>query len=184
MKNIFLTFLISVSLFPSLTFAEEPQKNCPSQLNHHLALIGHASTIHLCEKYKDHVILAVNTASRCGYTPQFEGLEALYEKYKDKKFVVLGFPSNDFRQELKDNEEIASFCKKNYGVSFPMFKSSSVTGKNANEFYKHLNAITGKEPKWNFYKYLIDRNGNIVDLFPSQTKPNDKALIKAIEKNL
>ena len=137
--------------------------------------------------YKGKVLLIVNTASKCGLTGQYEGLETLYQTYKDKGLVVMGVPSNDFaNQEPGKNEEIAEFCKLNYGVSFPMTSKYSVKGKNAHPFYKYAKKELGfgTGPKWNFHKYLIDREGKVVDYFQSTTKPDAKRLIKAIEKQL
>jgi len=138
----------------------------------------------LCQ-YQGKVILVVNTASFCGFTSQYEGLEKVYAKYKDQGFVVLGFPSNDFgQQEPGSNKEIADFCKNTYDVKFPMFAKTSVTGSNANPLFKMLIAKTGTTPKWNFYKYLIDRNGNVVDSYGSMTKPTSSAITAEIEKLL
>ena len=138
-------------------------------------------------QFKGKVILVVNTASKCGFTPQYEGLEKLYLKYKDNGLVVLGVPSNDFGgQEPGSSEEIASFCKTNYGVTFPMTQKEIVSGKNAAPFYiwakKKLGAMSA--PKWNFSKYLIDRNGNLVDYYMSMTGPMDDKLTKKIDKLL
>ena len=138
----------------------------------------------LCQ-YQGKVILVVNTASYCGFTSQYEGLEKIYAKYKDKGFVVLGFPSNDFgQQEPGSNKEIADFCKNTYDVKFPMFAKSSVSGGNPNPLFKMLIAKTGTTPKWNFYKYLIDRKGNVVDSFGSITKPTSTSITDQIEKLL
>ena len=138
----------------------------------------------LCQ-YQGKVILVVNTARFCGFTSQYEGLEKVYAKYKDQGFVVLGFPSNDFgQQEPGSNKEIADFCKNTYDVKFPMFAKSSVTGSNANPLFKMLIAKTGTTPKWNFYKYLIDRNGNVVDSYGSMTKPTSSSITAEIEKLL
>lgn len=127
--------------------------------------------INLAKAYSGKVILVVNTASACGFTPQFSGLEKLYQKYKDHGFVVLGFPSNDFNQEPKAGEEIIEFCRLKYDVSFPMFKRSSVKGETANPFYQKLiSASEGKYPTWNFFKYLVDQNQSVVGVFPSQAK--------------
>jgi len=128
--------------------------------------------INLKELYEGKVILVVNTASACGFTPQYETLEKLYQKYKDDGFIVLGFPSNDFFQERKTGDEIVNFCRVNYGVTFPIFKKSSVRGEKANIFYKRLAAESGdKFPRWNFYKYLIDKNQNVAGFFSSVDKP-------------
>ncbi len=138
----------------------------------------------LCQ-YQGKVILVVNTASFCGFTSQYEGLEKIYAKYKDQGFVVLGFPSNDFgQQEPGSNKEIADFCKNTYDVKFPMFAKSSVSGSNLNPLFKMLIAKTGTTPKWNFYKYLIDRNGNVVDSYGSMTKPTSSSITAEIEKLL
>jgi len=138
----------------------------------------------LCQ-YQGKVILVVNTASFCGFTSQYEGLEKLYAKYKDRGLVVLGFPSNDFgQQEPGSNKEIADFCKNTYDVKFPMFAKSSVSGSNPNPLFKTLIAKTGTTPKWNFYKYLIDRNGNVIDAYGSMTKPTGASLTGEIEKLL
>lgn len=137
----------------------------------------------LLEEYKGKVLLIVNTASKCGFTPQFEGLEALYEKYKDKGFVILGFPCNQFlRQDPGSNEEILEFCQLNYGVTFPMFAKLKVRGKEQSELYKYLLAYTpvrkNKSIKWNFEKFLVDREGNIVNRFESKITP------ESIEKDI
>ncbi|QWD98419.1 glutathione peroxidase [Polynucleobacter sp. MG-5-Ahmo-C2] len=138
----------------------------------------------LCQ-FQGKVILVVNTASFCGFTGQYEGLEKIYAKYKDQGFVVLGFPSNDFgQQEPGSNKEIADFCKNTYDVKFPMFAKSSVSGSNPNPLFKMLIAKTGTTPKWNFYKYLIDRNGNFVDSYGSMTKPTSSTITTEIEKLL
>jgi glutathione peroxidase len=138
----------------------------------------------LCQ-FQGKVILVVNTASFCGFTGQYEGLEKIYAKYKDQGFVVLGFPSNDFgQQEPGSNKEIADFCKNTYDVKFPMFAKSSVSGSNPNPLFKMLITKTGTTPKWNFYKYLIDRNGNVVDSYGSMTKPTSSTITTEIEKLL
>lgn len=130
-------------------------------------------------------MLVVNTASHCGYTPQYEGLEALYRRYRDKGLVVLGFPANDFGgQEPGSNGEIAAFCELNYGVSFPMFAKTGVVAGNANPFYASLAAKTGERPQWNFHKYLIDRSGEKVLSFDSRVAPRDPKLVGEIERML
>ena len=141
--------------------------------------------VDLQKTYAGQVLLVVNTASKCGFTPQFEGLEALHAKYKGKGFAVLGFPSGDFmEQEFTDEKKIQEFCTLTYGVKFPMFEKVHVKGKNANPLYKELEAITGEAPKWNFHKYLIGRDGRTVKAFGSRTAPDDKALVAAIEAAL
>lgn len=139
-------------------------------------------------EYKGKVLLIVNTASKCGFTPQYEGLEALYEKYKDRGLMILGFPCNQFsEQEPGTNEEIANFCMVNYGVSFPMFAKIEVNGDNAHPLYKYLkkeaSGIFGSESiKWNFTKFLIDRNGKVIDRYAPTTKP--ASIAKDIENLL
>ena len=135
----------------------------------------------LCE-YAGKVVLVVNTASECGYTPQYDGLEALYRKYKSRGLVVLGFPMNDFgSQEPGSNKEIAQFCVNQYASDFPMFAKTDL-GKNP--FYADLAKATGQAPKWNFHKYLVDRSGARVQSFGSAVTPEDPKLVAAIEKLL
>lgn len=137
----------------------------------------------LCQ-YSGKVVVVVNTASFCGFTPQYEGLEALHSKYKDKGLVVLGFPSNDFSQEGGSNKDIAAFCENTFGVKFPMFTKSSVSGKDANPLFKQLAAKTGTAPKWNFYKYVIARDGQSVVSFNSMADPTSRQFLKEIDKQL
>ncbi|PPE72637.1 glutathione peroxidase [Solimonas fluminis] len=142
-------------------------------------------TEQLCQTYGGKVVLVVNTASQCGFTPQYEGLEALYRKYKDQGLVVLGFPSDQFAgQELDSDEEIQKFCKLNYGVSFPMFTKSDVRGSGANPLFAALIKSTDTSPKWNFYKYLIGRDGQPIEVYSSRTKPEDAELVKAVQAAL
>ena len=158
--------------------------NCSPLLSHTFPRLQDEAPQNLCQ-YQGKVILVVNTASYCGFTSQYEGLEKIYAKYKDRGFVVLGFPSNDFgQQEPGSNKEIAEFCKNTYDVKFPMFSKSVVSGNNPNPLFKMLIAKTGTTPKWNFYKYLIDRNGNVVDSFGSVTKPTSSSITNQIDKLL
>lgn len=133
--------------------------------------------------YKGKVLLIVNTASECGFTGQYAGLEALYSKYKDKGLVVLGFPSNDFRQEPGSGEEIAKFCKVRYGVTFPLFEKGPVSGGSASPVFKFLSRKHG-EPKWNFYKYLVGKNGQVLAQYSSRVSPDSGDLTSAIEAAL
>ena len=135
-------------------------------------------------EYRGQVMLIVNTASKCGFTPQYEGLQQLYTRYRDRGLEVLGFPSNDFDQETGSNKDIAAFCENTYSVKFPMFAKSDVRGDKANAFYAELARATGTTPKWNFYKYVVDRKGQPVDAFSSMTTPNDGKLVKLLEKLL
>jgi len=137
--------------------------------------------------YKGKVLLIVNTASQCGFTGQYDGLEKLYQTYKSRGLVIIGVPSNDFgNQEPGTNGEIAKFCRLNYGVTFPMASKEIVTGNDAHPFYKWARQQVGwlGAPKWNFHKYLINRRGQLVDYFHSNTGPDSKKLIAAIEKLL
>lgn len=142
------------------------------------------------QAYQGKVVLIVNTASKCGFTKQYAGLQKLYENYEKEGLVILGFPANNFMsQEPGSNEEIASFCQLNYGVSFPMFAKISVRGKNIHPLFKFLtdkdtNPKFGGKISWNFNKFLISRDGQIIDRFSSQTTPEDPKLIAAIEKAL
>lgn len=138
-------------------------------------------------KLKGKKIMVVNTASKCGLTPQYEQLEMIYERYKDKNFVIVGFPANNFgEQEPGTNEEIGAFCQKNYGVTFPMMAKISVKGDDMNEIYQFLtqkkkNGVQDSEVKWNFQKYLIDENGQLVKVISPETLPTDDAIISWIK---
>ena len=157
---------------------------CPALLKQTFNRLQDDAPQNLCQ-YAGKVVLVVNTASYCGYTKQYEGLERLYSKYGAKGLVVLGFPSNDFgQQEPGSAKEIADFCYNTYGVKFPMFAKSVVTGAGANPLHTQLIKATGKEPKWNFTKYLIDRKGNVIEHYPSKVTPEDKALVDKIEQAL
>lgn len=153
---------------------------CPASLNFRVKRLQDDAPQDLCQ-YAGRVVLVVNTASYCGYTYQYEGLEALYAKYRDKGLTVLGFPSNDFEQEPGNSKQIAAFCYNTYGVKFPMFSKTAVVGPNASPLYAWLAAQTGQAPKWNFHKYLLDRNGRVVAVYPSKVEPGDPALAKRID---
>ena len=157
--------------------------SCPAILQHTVPRLQDEKPQNLCQ-YAGKVVLVVNTASFCGFTPQYKGLEALYARYKDQGLVVLGFPSNDFNQEADSNRKIAEFCENTYGVKFPMFVASHVTGDQANPLFRQLIQATGTRPRWNFYKYLIGRDGRVVDAYSSMTSPEDRAFIREIEKQL
>ena len=135
--------------------------------------------------YKGKVVLIVNVASQCGYTPQYAGLEKLYEKYKDKGFAILGFPANNFgAQEPGTNEEIKTFCSRNYSVTFPMYAKISVKGADKVPLYKYLTESSGGEVKWNFTKFLVDGNGKVISRFESGVEPDSAELVGAVEKAL
>ncbi len=167
------------SLFASSVYAMD----CPTLLDHKFNRLQDDAPQNLCQ-YSGKVTLVINTASYCGYTAQYEGLEKLYAKYKDKGFVVLGFPSNDFSQEPGNNKEIADFCYNTYGVKFPMFAKSSVKGKEMNPLFAALSKASGKSPGWNFHKYLLDKEGKLLANYGSSVSPDDKNLVATIEKAL
>jgi len=141
--------------------------------------------VNLCEAYSGQVILVVNTASKCGNTPQYDGLEALYSQYGDQGLVVLGFPSNDFMgQEPGTEEQIQEFCRLTYGVKFPMFEKTTVKGSGANPFFTALADASGTYPTWNFHKYLVGRDGTVIAQYSPRTQPDDAALVADIERAL
>jgi glutathione peroxidase len=157
---------------------------CPAVLKHTFNSLVADKPVDLCQ-YTGKVVLVVNTASRCGYTPQYAGLEQLYRKYRAKGLVILGFPANDFgQQEPGGNSDIARFCEENYGVSFPMFsKAADDKPLSANPLYAKLIAATGHAPQWNFHKYVIDRRGRAVS-FDSAVEPGSRELVRAVESAL
>ena len=169
-------FLISILFFVALpTMAA-----CPPLLDRSVQTLDER-TQSLCE-YAGKVVLIVNTASQCGYTPQYEGLEALYRKYQAKGLVVLGFPSNDFgAQEPGSNKEISQFCVNQYAIDFPMFARTELK---ANPLYADLLRATGQAPRWNFHKYLVDRKGARVQSYGTRVEPSDAKLVNAIERLL
>jgi len=156
---------------------------CPAILNQTVARLRDEKPQNLCQ-YSGQVVVVVNTASFCGFTPQYKGLEALYNKYKSRGLVVLGFPSNDFSQEPEDNKKIADFCENTFGVKFPMFTKTSVRGNDASPLFKNLIQRTQTSPKWNFYKYVISRDGASIKSYSSMTAPDDKSFVAEIEKHL
>jgi glutathione peroxidase len=170
---------------PAQSQTRNPAMNaCPPLLDHRFPDLLSGQPQSLCS-HAGKVVLVVNTASRCGYTPQYKGLEALYRQYRDRGLVVLGFPSNDFgAQEPGSSKDIADFCEMNYGVSFPMFEKSPVSGAAANPLHAALARAAGSAPQWNFHKYLIDRRGTSVRSYPSAVDPADSRLRKDIENLL
>ena len=158
---------------------------CSDLLDRDFRPLAGKEPVNLCKKFEGQVLLVVNTASKCGFTPQYEGLEALHQRLKERGFAVVGFPSNDFMgQEPGTEEQIKEFCTLTYGVKFPMFEKVQVKGEGATPLYKELAAATGEEPGWNFHKYLIDRDGKPVASFSTRTAPDDAKLTEAIEKLL
>lgn len=172
------------SAAPATALASPASETYPSLLQQDFLRLQDEKPQSLCQ-YSGKVVVVVNTASFCGFTGQYKGLEALHARYKDQGLVVLGFPSNDFSQETGSNKEIADFCENTFGVKFPMFTKTSVTGKDANPLFKQLAAKTGTTPRWNFYKYIIARDGASVISFNSMADPAaGGALVKEIEKQL
>jgi glutathione peroxidase len=165
---------------PQVASATPP---CPAALNFMADRLQDEKPQNLCQ-YAGKVVLVVNTASYCGFTPQYKGLEALYDQYKDRGLVVLGFPSNDFSQEPDGNQQIADFCENTYGVKFPMFTKTAVKGSQATPLFKWLAKRTNTTPKWNFYKYLISRDGQSVESFGSLTGPQDRTFMAHVEEAL
>lgn len=173
-----LAFLLLIPALPALA--------CDSPLlDQNFRKLASTDEVNLCDAYGGKVLLVVNTASKCGNTPQYDGLEKLYEQYGEEGLVVLGFPSNDFMgQEPGTEEKIQEFCRLTYGVEFPMFEKISVKKQNANPFYTALAESAGTYPTWNFHKYLIGRDGKLISDFSPRTQPYDGKLVAAIEKAL
>ncbi len=166
-----------------LTQAEEQSPaDCANIYQFTVPELLNNTPVNFCEAYQGKVLLIVNTASKCAFTGQYEGLEKLYAEFKDRGLVVLGFPSNQFAgQEPGTAEEIQNFCRLTYGVQFPMFAKSQVRKKGADPIWRYLGETSGTYPKWNFYKYLINRNGEVVEVFSSITSPDTQRFRKAIQ---
>jgi glutathione peroxidase len=175
------SLLLTASI--SLAAITASATECPAYLNQTFQKLHSSETINLCEAYAGKPLLIVNTASHCGYTPQFKGLQALHEKYRDRGLVVIGFPSDDFNQEAKDDAETAGICYQNYGVKFTMLQASSVKGGKANPVFKELAKQT-TAPSWNFNKYVVAADGKVIEHFGSGTTPTSASLQNAIEKVL
>ncbi len=178
-----------VASIPALTFADTPAKTaekapkdqCPAILDYTLRQLDSEQTVNLCEQYRDKMVLIVNTASHCGFTPQFTGLEKIYQDYKARGFVVIGIPSNDFAQDPGSEKDTAKVCNGDYQVTFPMFEKMHVAKPSASPLYKTLGELAGGEyPAWNFHKYLVYK-GDLVASFPSQVTPEDKKIVSMID---
>lgn len=174
-----------LTLLIGSAFSLSAQASCGALEGLEYRPLAQREAVNLCERFEGQVLLVVNTASKCGFTPQYEGLEALQQKLGAQGFSVLGFPSGDFMgQEFEDEAAIAEFCTNNFAVQFPMFERVSVKGDNATPLFARLTEATGQAPGWNFHKYLLDRNGKVVAQFGSRTRPDDPALVAEIEKLL
>ncbi|ARD21646.1 MULTISPECIES: glutathione peroxidase [Shewanella] len=180
MKNKLLitSLLASTTLLSGVTFAN----SCPDYLNVEARKLHSEETVDLCELTQGKPVLIVNTASNCGFTPQFEALEAVHKQYQDD-LVVIGFPSDDFFQEEDDEAKTADVCFLNYGVTFTMVSTSAVRGNDVNSVFAYLGDKTAA-PKWNFYKYLVSADGESVQQFNSRVKPDSEEMKKAIESVL
>ena len=177
-------FFLATGLGTGASAQTAPAPACPALLQQEVPRLQDDAPQNLCQ-YAGKVVLVVNTASYCGFTSQYEALEALYAKYQSKGLVVLGFPSNDFgKQEPGSSKEIADFCFNTYGVKFPMFAKSAVVGATRNAMYEALFQATKSPPRWNFHKYLIDRNGKVAATYPSNVPPDNVNVVTAIEKAL
>ncbi|KAF1687639.1 glutathione peroxidase [Pseudoxanthomonas broegbernensis] len=178
-----LKYLISIAI--SLGLAASASAAGPSLLDVEYRPLAGKTPVNLAQQHAGKVLLVVNTASKCGFTPQYEGLEALQQHYAARGFAVLGFPSNDFRnQESGDEAQIQEFCTLTYGVKFPMYEKVHVLGAQATPLYQRLARATGTEPGWNFHKYLVSRDGRVVGNWVSTVEPQDPALVAAIEREL
>lgn len=187
MKQLLLLIIGLLSLRPAsnVAIAQSGQAGGKDILDVTVRTLNGQDQYNLAKEYAGKVVLIVNTASKCGFTSQYDGLEALHTKYRDRGFVVLGFPSNDFaNQEPGTEAEIQKFCRLTYGVKFPMFAKTRVRKQNADPLYKRLGEAAGEFPAWNFHKYLIDRDGRLVASFSSFTTPGSSRLVKKIESLL
>ena len=179
----FALFLSLGTLAPAAAQNNKSDAKCPAVLQYTVDRLQDEKPQNLCQ-YAGQVVLVVNTASFCGFTPQYKSLEELYARYKDKGLVVLGFPSNDFSQEPGNNQKIADFCENTYGVKFPMFSKTTVRGADASPLFKQLTQLTDTAPKWNFYKYMISRDGKQVKSYNSATDPLDSKFLAELDKQL
>ena len=173
-------FSTKATIATALFIASAAASACPEYLNHSMRKLASKETINFCEAYEGKPMLIVNTASNCGYTPQFEGLEALHKAYAAKGLVVIGFSSDDFFQEENDEGDAAKVCFEKYDVSFPVMATSAVRGSDVNPVFKGLGDAKGY-PSWNFNKYVVDAQGNVVEHFSSNVGPESAELLKVID---
>jgi glutathione peroxidase len=174
---------LGLFLFALWSLDASAEGACPAVLDYTVKPLSGGSAVSLCSNYQGKVLLVVNTASMCGYTTQLKGLEALYQRYRGEGFFVLGFPSNSFQQEHEDPLQTQKVLKE-YGVSFPMYETSSVLGLGAQPFFKALTKASGIAPSWNFQKYLIDRAGRVIKSYPANVSPEDLFLKVDLEAAL
>jgi glutathione peroxidase len=175
--------LLLAGLIGLIAMIPAQAEQCPDFLDHEFRKLHSSETVNLCRQFGGKPLLIVNTASYCGFTSQFEGLEALHREYGPKGLVVLGFPSDDFRQEADSEAETAKVCYINYGVSFTMLAPGSVKGDQAHPLFTHL-ARESRAPRWNFTKYLVDPEGRVVQRFDTTVEPESPELTGAVEELL
>ena len=178
------TLIAAALLASSFPGAYAAEWQCPAYLSEEVRKLRSSEQINLCEQFAGKPLLIVNTASRCGFTPQFAGLESLHQRYKDRGLAIVGVPSNDFNQAAKDEETAAKVCYVNYGVTFQMVTASHVKGDDANAVFKTLAEQTGVAPRWNFYKYVVGKDGKAIASYPSQEKPLGGKLEETIKQAL
>ena len=181
MRSVSIPYIATLLTFtlPSMSYA-----NCEGLLDFESKRLHSKQSVDFCDSFKDKTLLVVNTASQCGFTPQFKELEALYKKYKDQGLEIIGFPSNDFRQEYQSEEKTASVCFKNFGVSFTMLSPTSVKGQDKNAFFQKLIDRTGTEPNWNFNKYLVSKDHLSIEHFGANVLPLNSTLEQSIAKSI
>lgn len=183
MKNLKRCLMVPTLMIGLLGAPVALADSCPAFLDHEQRKLHSTDTVNLCNLAAGKPMLVVNTASRCGYTGQFEGLEALHKRYSKQGLVVVGFASDDFRQEADSEAEAATVCFKNFGVTFTMIAPGAVTGSGANPVFRAINDQS-QPPRWNFHKYVIDRSGDVVQSFPSRVRPEASELVQAVESVL
>mgnify|MGYP003551045450 FL=1 len=172
--------ILALALAGATAFA---QADCPAFLDQEVRVLRKPDIVNLCDRYAGQPLLVVNTASHCGYAPQLQGLETLYQEYRARGLRVAGFPSNDFGQEASNEEDTAKICYVNYGVTFDMYSETHVKGAQAHPLFAEL-ARQSRAPRWNFNKYLVDGDGKVVAAFGSSTSPDSPELREAVEKLL
>jgi len=174
-------FTLMILILSSLP-VQSAEKPCPETLNFQKERLANDRIVNLCNEYSGKVIMVVNTASFCGFTPQYKSLESIYRRYKNQGFIVLGFPSNDFgKQEPGNEENIKEFCERTYNVKFPMFEKTSVAKGTNDPMYKTLARVAGEYPSWNFHKYLLNKQGKLVASISSKTDPDTAKVRQQIE---